>query len=385
MRSSSHKARLLVPVAAALALAVLGGCAPAGAHRELRVGFIVPLTGRLAPFGGSHLEGARLAVAEENRAGGVLVRGVRFRAVLVEKDGSERPEQALAAAQELISKDAVAAIVGPLFSRQAIPVAHFVDKAGMPLIVQVATNPEVTRGTRTVYRVCATDDFQGEAMARFAFERLKARRVATLFDIAGAYSSGIAAIFSRSFAARGGQVVAEESYMTGAMDFRDQLQRIGAARPDLLFLPNYPNEILPQRRQMRELGVDSPIMGSDGMSWDDPEYMKAIEGAWYSVHFVTDYPNRMAAHFIAAYTALYKREPDQGAALSYDALGLLFSVVRAQQSVESRDIVEGLHRLDSYTGVTGTMTFRGSADPRKGIDVVRMGEQKPRFVARIEP
>ena len=60
-------------------------------------------------------------------------------------------------------------------------------------------------------------------------------------------------------------------------------------------------------------------------------------------------------------------------------------MVRAQQSVESRDIVEGLHWLDSYTGVTGTMTFRGSADPRKGIDVVRMGEQKPRFVARIEP
>jgi branched-chain amino acid transport system substrate-binding protein len=380
-RGRAHRAAVALLVAAAALCA--SGCG--SGSRELRIGLIIPMSGALAPYGGSHQEGARLAVAAANHDGGVSLKGRRYRVILLEKDGGSDPEQAVAAAQELISRDQVSAIVGPIFSTQAIPVARLADRAGIPMIDQIATNPAVTRGSSCVFRVSCTDDFQGEAMARFALERLHARRAAVLYDVASSYNSGIAEIFSRQFASSGGRVVASETFTTGESDFSGQLRRIGAARPDVLFLPNYPNEILPQVSQMRALGLDLPIIGSDAMSFSDPGYMKAIEGAWYSVHFTPESPSLRTARFLAAYRKVAAKEPDQGVALSYDALGLLLAVVAARQSVAPDEILAGLRGLDTYEGVTGTMTFRGSHDPRKGLVVVRMADGKPRFESRIEP
>jgi branched-chain amino acid transport system substrate-binding protein len=113
--------------------------------------------------------------------------------------------------------------------------------------------------------------------------------------------------------------------------------------------------------------------------------VKAIEGAYYTVHFTADQPNAQAAGFLAAYQALYHHEPDQGAALSFDALQLLLSVVKDRQSVEAQKIAQGFRRLDVFEGVTGTAVFRGSPDPKKGMVVVRMRDQRPHFVVRIEP
>lgn len=305
--------------------------------------------------------------------------------VIVEKDGSHSAESALAAAQELIRRDGVSAVVGPVLSGQAIPVARLADRSGIPMVVQIATNPDVTRNTRSVFRVCFTDDFQGQAMARFARERLGARRFALLYDAAGAYNSGIAAIFIREAAALGGVIVAVETYVTGEEDFRPQLRKIRASRPDVLFLPNYANEIIVQVNQAREMGITAPIMGSDGMGLSDPDYLRVIEGSWYVVHFSPEQTNARARQFIDEFAERNGHEPDQLAALSFDAFGLLLQAARASRSVEPGDIADSLRAVDTFDGVTGAMTFRGSPDPRKPVVVVRVRGGKPRFEARIDP
>lgn len=384
MRSSSHRraARLVLPAVVLLALSC---CARHGQGPELRIGFIVPLTGPYGPLGDSHLEGAQLAVDDVDSVGGLVLKGRRCKVTLVVKDSSNTPERAVAAAQELISRDNVSAIVGPIMSSQAIPVAHLADRAGVPIVVQIATNPDVTRGTRTVFRVCATDDFQGRAMARFAFGRLGVRRVALLFDVASAYNSGIARIFAQETSSLGGRVVAEETYTTGARDFRTQLARIKAARPDALFLPNYSVEILTQVTQMQEVGLKVPILGADAMSFTEPRYDAAIEGAWYCVHFSPDRPGDQAVEFMTRYQKRYSHAPNQAGALSYDAVSLLFDAARARGSVEARDIADGLRSIGRFDGVTGAMSFEGSPDPRKGVVVVRMEKGSPRFEARVDP
>jgi branched-chain amino acid transport system substrate-binding protein len=384
MPSSSLRrtGRLCGLAAAAFLLFQCGGRA---AHLELRIGFLFPKSGPFAPYALPLLRGARLAVTEANRDGDIVLKGRRYTVVLVEKDSGNGPEPALAAAQELINRDGAAAIVGPVLSGQAIPVARLADRAGIPMVVQLATNPEVTRGTRSVFRVCYTDDFQGQAMARFALEKLRARRAAILYNVADEYSSGIAGIFSREIAARGGRVVASETYTTGAADFRPQLSRIKAAHPDMIFLPNYSNEIRPQVGQIHELAMNVPIVGGDGMGYSNPEYMAAIEGAWYAAHFSAESPGPKAAKFLASYREAYAHEPDQIAALSYDAVSLLVEAARARRSAEPAEIIEALRGLDVFEGVTGTMIFRGSPDPRMGVVVVRVKDGNPRFEARIEP
>ncbi len=367
-------------------IVVLGTCSSAGQRSpEIDIGFIAPLTGELRDIGASCLEGAGLALQEIEESGGSVIDGRRYHVNLVLKDSQNRPELAVQAAQELINHNNVAVIIGPPISSLAIPVARLACQAGVPMITQISTHPDVTKGNDCVFRTCFTDTFQGEVMARFARENLRAEKAAVLFDIASAYNRGITEIFVHHFAEAGGEVVAYESYTTGQEDFRMQLRRIGASRPDVLFLPNYVHEIRLQMDQLHELGIEVQVIGSDTMSFRNAEDIARIEGAYFSNHFSAEIPDPRVQAFSAAYRSNFEREPTAAGALTFDALHLFFHVARAQGSVAAEKIRTGLETLERYDGVTGVMEFHGSPDPRKSVVIVHVQDGAFRFFARIDP
>jgi len=380
--------RTLPPVLPSLPALLLLLCLPASCTRptgELRVGLVVPLSGRLQDTGRSCLEGAELVVQELNESGGLSVRGRRYRVELLIRDARDTPERALGAAQGLINGENVAALIGPPFSSQAIPVARLADRAGVPLIVPMATNPAVTAGTSHVFRVCFTDSFQGRVMARFAREGLRARRAAILYDVANPFSRDIADIFTSVFGEAGGRVVAREGYPTGQQDFRPELQRIRAARPDVLFLPGLYPDLRFQLAQLHAMGFGVQVLGGDTMYSRDPNDLPLVEGAYFSTHYSPQMPGEAARAFNRLYRGAYGHEPPPGSALSYDALQLLFAVVRAQGSTQAAGISAGLDGLQRYEGVTGIMLFDGGPDPAKSVVIVQAREGQYRFHARIDP
>ena len=119
-----------------------------------------------------------------------------------------------------------------------------------------STNPKTTEAKKFVFRACFIDDFQGQVMAKFARDNLKAQTVAVLDDVASEYNKGIAEFFKQFFEAAGGKVVAFESYTKDDKDFSSQLTIIKAANPGVLFLPNYYNEV--PCRCSRPGGWESP-------------------------------------------------------------------------------------------------------------------------------
>ncbi len=365
-------------------LAVLPAC-PRGAEEEaeLRVGLIAPLTGSLRDLGASCLEGAELAVSEVNHRGGVPVRGRGRRLVLVVKDSQARPEAAVAAAQELINREGVAAIIGPYLSSLAIPAGRMADRAGIPMITPISTHPGVTEGTHCVLRACFTDLVQGAVMARFAYRELHARRAAVLYDVAGDFNRTIADIFRREFVAAGGAVVATETYATGEDDFRPLLKRIQQAAPQVLFLPNYTQDLLAQAAQLRELEMSVQLLGCDTMGFRNRERFRQVEGAYFSTHFSAEAPAGRVREFTAAYQAAYRRAPTSAAALTYDSFGLLVEAVRAQDSLEPRSICAGLRGIRTFEGVTGRFSYDGSPDPRKSTVIIHVEDGRPRFYARV--
>ncbi len=324
---------------------------------ELRVGFIIPETGKMGSLGTSMLEGAKLAIEEENKDGGIGVEGKKYKVIMIIKDSQDRPEFAVNAAHELINQENVSAIVGPSISSQAIPVAKVSSKALVPMITPIATHPDVTKHTRCVFRACFTDDFQGMGMARIAREELGAQRAAVLFDIASAYNRGLAEVFKQSFEELGGKVVAFETYITREDNFIDQLIRIRSNKPDILFLPNYVYEIILQIEQVKELGIKTQIIGSDTMSSRNPEDISVIEGAFFSTHYSNDIPSEKVKRFVDAYQRGYGRMPAIAGALTYDAFGLLFQAVRDQHSIEPQVICKGLSEIERYEGVSGIIGF----------------------------
>jgi branched-chain amino acid transport system substrate-binding protein len=352
---------------------------------ELRIGIIAPVTGKMDNLGASVLEGAQLAVEEQNADGGIQIQNTRYSVVTIIKDSEDKPELAVAAAQELINQEGVSVIIGPPMSGLAIPVAQVASRAFVPMITQSATHPDVTRGTRCVYRACFTDDLQGKIMARFARAELGARRVAVLYDIASPYNSRIAEIFMQSFKENGGELVLSETYTTREDSFIDQLIRIRKFDPDVLFLPNYFYDIILQIEQIQELAISTQIIGSDTMSFRDPEDIPYIEGAYFSTHFSSEIPSQKVKQFVTAYQSAFGRIPSAAGALTYDAFGLLNHAIKAQNSIDPKLICKGLSEIEGYEGITGMISFHGSPDPEKSTVIIHVHDGRFHFHTQFTP
>jgi branched-chain amino acid transport system substrate-binding protein len=373
-------------VASFVGLLLLAGCAPKEETiPQIKVGVIAPLTGSIPVVGQSTKNAAELAVKEVNEAGGLDVGEQKMEIALFIEDNEDKEESAVSAAQKLINQSSVVAIIGPQASRNAIPASTIAENARIPMISPWSTNPDTTAGKRYIFRVAFIDPFQGRVMARFAIEELGAREAAALYDVASAYNKGIAEIFKQVFEEAGGQVVAFETYTTGEEDFRAQLTTIRDSGADVLFLPNYYNEVPLQVQQAHELGVEATIIGSDAWGQLTDKDMADMEGLFFSTHYAADIASDVAQEFINKYKAAYGEVPDDVAALTYDAFGMLFRSIESQGKADPESIRNGLTTISQYEGVTGMMEYKGTGDPVKSAVILQIRNGKFTFYTLASP
>lgn len=362
------------------------GCA-SKEENTIRVGVNAELTGSKPTVGDSCRKAAELLAAEVNQTGGVQVGEKKFPLKLFIEDNEDKAESAAAVAQKLISQNNVLAIIGPNASGNAIPAARICEDAGVIMITPWSTNPKTTEGKKNVFRACFIDDFQGQVMAKFARDNLKSQTAAVLYDVASEYNKGIAEFFKKFFEAAGGKVVAFESYTKDDKDFSSQLTTIKAANPDVLFLPNYYNEVPLQAQQARRLGLTCPFIGSD--SWGSEELLrlgaKDLEGSYFSTHYAPDIATETAQKFIKEYEAKYGKKPDDVAALTYDAGRLLLAAVAQAKSLERQKVRDALSSIQEIDGVTGKMKFTGTGDPTKSAVILQIKDGKFTYHATVQP
>ena len=221
-------------------LAALFALAACGKPKDdtVRIGVIAEITGAIPAVGASCRNGAEMAAAEINDAGGITIGGVKKKIELFIEDSASKPEQAATAAQKLITFSEVAAIIGPNSSSNALPAAEIAEKAGTVLMTPWSTDPKTTMDSKTgepkkfVFRACFTDTFEGKVLGGFARRELKAAKAAILYDVASDVLKSQAEVFKESFEAAGGKVVAVETYSKGDKDFSAQFTKIKSAKPD---------------------------------------------------------------------------------------------------------------------------------------------------------
>lgn len=379
--------------AAALALGGLA-CGGAGGGDTVKVGLNAELTGEMPAVGASSKNAAELFVEQVNGRGGLDVAGKKMQLELVTADNGAKADQAAAAAQRLISQDNVVAMVGPNASVAAIPASEIAENLGTPMITPWSTNPKTTLNATTgqpkanVFRACFIDTFQAKVLGRFVREKLEAETAAVLYDVASEAPNGQATLFRETFQGLGGRVVAFETYTTGDRDFSAQLTKIKAANPQVLFLPAYYNDVPLIAQQARRLGITAQLVGSD--AWSSPEIIELggadVEGSYFCNHYSSQIATDVAKKFIADYKAKYGQDPDDVAALTYDAIGLLAQAITDAGSTDRGAVREALSRVQDYPGVTGTMRFSpGSGDPSKSAVILQIKDGKFTWVANAEP
>jgi branched-chain amino acid transport system substrate-binding protein len=375
-------------------ICMLIGCGDNKQQDTIKVGLIVELTGDMPGVGASSKNAALLAVNEQNSAGVISIGGKPYQIELVVEDNASKAEQSVAAVNKLITQDNVLAIVGPNASLGAIPAAEIAEYNKTLLITPWSTNPKTTLDTTTgkpkdyVFRACYTDPFEGRVLARFVLEKLKAKKVAVLYDVASEAPKSQADLFRLTFEELGGKTVAFETYTTGDRDFSAQLTKIKSANPDVIFLPAYYNDVGLIAQQAHRAGIKQPLVGSD--AWSSPELIKlsngTVEGDYFANHYASDIATPTAKKFIDAYAKQYGNIPDDVAALTYDSMGLLFEAIKKSPTLDRKVVRDSLATLANYPGVTGNIQFTaGSGDPVKSAVIMQIKGDKFVWVMNAAP
>lgn len=351
---------------------------------EIRIGEYGSLTGGTATFGTSTHEGVMLALDEINASGGVLNKKVR----VITEDDQSKPEEAVTAVLKLIKQDGVVAVIGEVASSRSLAAAPPCQQNRIPMLSPASTNPKVTQVGDYIFRACFIDPFQGSTMAKFAVNTLKAKRIAILTDIKNDYSVGLAQFFRDTAKELGAEIVSEQSYSEGDIEFKAQLTSIGAATPDAIFVPGYYTECALIARQARELGVTVPLLGGDG--WDSPKTIEiggaAVEGNYFTNHYSEDEDRPEVKKFIADYRARHQgRTPDAMAVLGYDAMRLMVDAIKRAGSTDGAAIRNALAATKEFPGVSGRITIDADRNARKNIVVLKIEGGRFRFVESITP
>ena len=361
--------------------AALHAAAPSG--EPVKIGFFMSITGRDASFGEAALRGARLAIDDLNAAGGILGRPAQ----LVVEDNRSLPGESATAVKKLIGRDKVVALVGECASSRTLEAAPVAQGAGVPLVTPASTNPRVTAVGDCIFRVCFADPFQGAVLATYAWKNLGLRRAALLLDATAPYSIGLGEVFSRTFTALGGEIVATQKYGGGDKDFRAQLTAIRATRADAIFLPGYYVEAGLAAQQSRELGLRATLLGGDG--FEAPQLLEiggaALEGTVYSTHYSAESTDPASRRFVAAYTARHGSAPVGLAALTYDSVQLIADAARRAGSTERTALKNALAATRDFPGITGRTTLDANRDAIKDAAIITVRGGRCVFVESVQP
>jgi branched-chain amino acid transport system substrate-binding protein len=361
----------------------------AGSGDTIKIGINAEITGDKPKVGEQCKFAAEMYVKDINDAGGIDVGGKNYKIELVIEDNNATAEGAAGAANKLISQDNILAMVGPNPSNAAVPAGEVANNLETPMISPWSTNPNATLNRPWVFRAPFLDPFQGPVVANFVTNQFNVTKACVLFDIASDYPKGLADNFKDAWEGLhgAGSVLKFESFTTGDQDFSAQLTSIKSSECEVLFTPQYYQEVPLIVSQANDLGLDIPIVGSD--SWGDPQLLELCgsecEGAFFSTHYVASGATGATKDFIDKYNATYGYIPGDVAALTWDSMMIVTQAIKNCGSItgdlttDRSCVRDGMANISNFEGITGNMTFDNQGDPIKCAVIVQI--QNGEFIA----
>lgn len=365
---------LSVLLAVVMIVTLLAGCGSTATNEnEIKIGINYELSGDVATYGESSVQGIELAIEQINAAGGINGKKI----VPVKYDNKSEPSEGTTLATKLMTKDKVVTVLGPATSgsfKATIPVAI---KNKVPVISGSATADDVTVDNTGVkeyaFRICFNDSYQGTAMANFALQNLSKKKAVVIMDSSSDYGKGLAENFIKTFEAAGGKIVAKEAYVAKDTDFNAIITKIKNQDFDVIFIPGYYNEAGLIIKQARAQGITAPILGADG--FDSPVLLElagaaALNDIYFSNHYSSLDKDPLVVKFIEDFKAKYNKEPDAFNALGYDLAKFAADGISRAEKIDGVSIKEALEGTTNFSGVTGSFSVDENHNPVKAIVVI---------------
>ena len=339
--------------------------APAAAE-DVRLPVLVPLTGFVALEGTSQKNGALLAAAQ--------VRGVTFRPDVL--DTQSTPEAAVTAWERAVGNPPPPAAVGPILGTQMLALLPLAQERGVPLLTISGTARLGELGNPWFFRFFPSDATVKVAHARYAVEKLGAKRPAVIYQ-STAYGQSGREQLAKTFGELGAPPVLEESIAPTVNDLSPALLRAKSANADVIVLHLHAPSTVLAVRQARQLLPDLPIVAGSAMHQPataallSPAELKNV-CAETAASPISATSGPMKA-FLGSYRAAYGSDPDAFAAAQFDAVGMLGKVMAALHGagrpITGAAIRDGL-ASDSYQGVITTYRSDGKGNMAHEAEIV---------------
>ena len=336
----------------------------------IKVGAFLSLTGATSAYGISAANAIKLATEEINRTGGIDARPVELE---IEDDASNT-QAVPGIVEHLIKEHKVNALIAEPVSTRAMMAAPIAQQNQTVMISSASVKPELTMQGDYIFRACFISSTEGEAIAKFASERLKAKKVAIILDDKNDYAVVLAGFFADAFKKLGGEVVSQQKYEANATELNSQMEAVKTAAPDLVFAPGFYTTAALVAREVKRSGIKGTLIGSDG--WDSPKLMdggsEPFEGVYFANHFWAGSDEPTVKKFVADYRGKYGVDPDAGAATAYDAARMLFDAFKRAKSTDSAALRNALAQTKNFPGVTGKITLDENRNAHVPVYMLRI-------------
>ena len=372
--------------ALALALGVVTADNEAVAAEELIIGGALSLTGIQAPLDTPGLQGAQVAEKWLNEKGGILGRKVRF----INLDGKSDPVTVGNVTLQLIDQGAEI-IVAPCDFDFGGPASREAQAAGLVGISTCASSPlysSFALGDKQ-FTLSMWNTTMGAAAADYAFKERGWKTAYVVTDTFIDYTTSLSEYFIEHFKNIGGTVIREDKYTQGDQDFSAQLARIQAleTKPDVFFISSYMPDLGTIIRAIREVGIDTPIVGGD--SYDDTGLFGAVgEKFGNEIYFVThSWMEAGAVPSMAEFLEFYRKETGGPPETAFVATGWDTLMVMAQ-AAEKAGTTDGaamakVMETEEFQLLTGKLRWSDAAtghEPAKQAALVALKGGKPSFI-----
>lgn len=328
------------------------------------IGSIQDLSGGMAVAGKQTKWGSEYAVKQINDKGGINGKKLK----IVTYDCKSDPNEGINVYNRLVDQDKAVAIVGPGLSNIGIPLAAVAEEKKVSFVGQfmderATTNEKTGEAWKYMFLAEPSCGQQAEIMAGYTVDKLKFKSVGILFDSSNAYATTHAEPFKKYMESKGIQVVAVESFGKDAKDYKAQLSKIIAKKPDGIYIPNYVQTNALAYKQARQLGYKGMIIGNntytapfadlvDGLPVDENlVFLYNLDLYGPDVKFLTE-----------AYKAEFKEEPAFNIAFGYDNVMIIANALRKVDDVKNAEKIA--KTIETQTKDVQTASGKITLDPK---------------------
>jgi branched-chain amino acid transport system substrate-binding protein len=359
-----------------MAMAALFLLCPTAGAAEIKIGVAAALTGNAAQYGVPIRKGFELAVREINGNGGVG--GSGFELVIEDEQGKK--EEAINTFRKLIFQDKVLMLFGPTLSNSAQASDPVAQGAKTVVFGTSNTADGITSIGDYVFRNSVTERDILPVTLKIAAQRTGLKKVAALYGNDDIFTKSGYDNFKKALQDLKIPVTVTETFAKGDVGFKPQLTNIKASNPDAIVLSALVAEGAPIMVQARQLGIELPFIGGNGMN--SPRIFELAKNSsdnlWVGSPWSLESPTPENKRFIASYQKAYREMPDQFAAQAYDAMYIAAQALkkiklRGKLDADRKALRDALPATQ-WTGTTGPFKFRqvnGRDGKPAGYDAVQ--------------